>query len=115
MAENNEPPKKEYYPSECPMSEAYQAKENQNKPAQAVKENIDMTNMMPPPNQRPSPDQPFPLSTERVTSTIPKFSQKHEGDTHWQYPSPQMFWNWGVFGCNFWTNFGNFSLDFAPC
>lgn len=45
---------------------------------------------MPPPNQRPSPGQPFPLSTERETSSIPRAGDK--GDK-WVYPSPQMFWN----------------------
>ena len=44
---------------------------------------------MPPANQQPSPDQPFPLSTERQPSTIPN---PHTGAT-WVYPSPQMFWN----------------------
>ncbi len=46
---------------------------------------------MPPPNQRPSPDQPFSLSTQREQSTIPKFGGE-EGET-WVYPSQQMFWN----------------------
>merc|ERR1712062_565969 len=50
---------------------------------------IDPRNMMPPPNQRPSPDQPFPLPTERQKSTIPK-----AGTTEtWTYPSQQMCWN----------------------
>lgn len=46
---------------------------------------------MPPPNQMPAPDQPFPLPTDRQYSTIPKSGGK-EGET-WQYPSQQMFWN----------------------
>lgn len=46
---------------------------------------------MPPPNQQPSPGQPFPLSTSRVTSSIPKAMGK-EGEK-WVYPSEQMFWN----------------------
>lgn len=46
---------------------------------------------MTPPNQLPSPGQPFPLSVERVQSSIPKFDGK-EGE-NWVYPSPQMFWN----------------------
>ena len=46
---------------------------------------------MPPPNQRPSPGQPFELNTNRVTSTIPRGGE-HEGK-NWQYPSEQMFWN----------------------
>lgn len=49
----------------------------------------DPTNMMPPANQQPSPDQPFPLSIDREKSTIPN---PNTGDT-WVYPSQQMFWN----------------------
>lgn len=40
---------------------------------------------MPPPNQQPAPDQPFPLPTEREVSTIPKT----DGD-FWVYPSAQV-------------------------
>ena len=49
---------------------------------------------MPPPNQRPAPDQPFSLSTSREKSSIPKAPPNPQGkiDT-WEYPSPQMFWN----------------------
>jgi cytochrome c heme-lyase len=54
-------------------------------------DNIDPLNMMPPPNQRPAPDQPFPLSTARQESSIPKAGEK-EGEK-WVYPSQQMFWN----------------------
>ncbi|CAB3404038.1 unnamed protein product [Caenorhabditis bovis] len=42
------------------------------------------------PNQKPAPDQPFPLPTERQKSSIPIAGT--EKDT-WTYPSPQMFWN----------------------
>lgn len=42
---------------------------------------------MPPPNQKPAPDQPFPLPTEREVSTIPK--AEGEGD-FWVYPSAQV-------------------------
>ena len=73
------------YPSECPMNENYQAPKADDK--------IDPTNMMPPPNQRPSPDQPFELSTTRVSSSIPKAQPTGDKDQTWQYPSPQMFWN----------------------
>ncbi len=52
---------------------------------------IDPRNMMPPPNQRPAQDQPFPLDTARQRSSIPK-SGGAEGET-WVYPSQQMFWN----------------------
>lgn len=44
---------------------------------------------MPPPNQRPAPDQPFPLPTNRIISNIPKAGT----DENWVYPSQQMFWN----------------------
>ena len=54
------------YPSECPMSGG------------AGNSDVNPLNMMPPPNQSPSPDQPFPLSTTRVTSNIPKVSEKSE-------------------------------------
>ena len=50
---------------------------------------------MPPPNQRPSPDQPFLLSTKREVSTIPRAGVEPSptGVSNWVYPSPQMFWN----------------------
>ena len=44
---------------------------------------------MPPPNQQPSPGQPFLLPTERQTSTIPRGGTEQ----NWVYPSQQMFWN----------------------
>ncbi|VDP92281.1 unnamed protein product [Echinostoma caproni] len=46
---------------------------------------------MPPANQIPSPGQPFPLSTDREVSSIPKAGDSEQGK--WVYPSPQMFWN----------------------
>ncbi|KER21833.1 hypothetical protein T265_09929 [Opisthorchis viverrini] len=52
---------------------------------------LDPSNMMPPPNQQPSPGQPFPLSTDREVSTIPKADDPNGGT--WIYPSAQMFWN----------------------
>ncbi|NXV89422.1 holocytochrome c-type synthase isoform X1 [Calonectris borealis] len=57
--------------------------------ASQVKDDIDPSNMMPPPNQQPSPDQPFPLSTVREESSIPRA----HSDKKWVYPSEQMFWN----------------------
>ena len=84
----------QYYPSECPMSADYQEKSGTTPPEPAsIPKGIDPNNMMPPPNQRPSPDQPFELDTARVTSSIPKYTKANENDTHWRYPSPQMFWN----------------------
>ncbi|CAJ0950735.1 unnamed protein product, partial [Mesorhabditis belari] len=41
------------------------------------------------PNQKPAPDQPFALSTDRQKSTIPRAGT----EATWVYPSPQMFWN----------------------
>lgn len=46
---------------------------------------------MPPANQQPAPDQPFPLPTNRQVSSIPKATGQEE--EFWVYPSQQMFWN----------------------
>ena len=98
------PPPAQEIPSECPM---HAAGSNQQKPQQTwVSEcpsnagqqqlvpdpnqaDIDPRNMMPPPNQRPSPDQPFELPIDRQKSTIPKAGTEET----WVYPSQQMFWN----------------------
>lgn len=40
-------------------------------------------------SQDPHPDQPFPLSTSRQQSSIPKGNS----DDVWVYPSEQMFFN----------------------
>ena len=45
------------------------------------------SNQMPPPNQRPAPDQPFSLPTQRQVSSIPKAGTENE---FWQYPSQQV-------------------------
>ncbi|KAF4088127.1 hypothetical protein AMELA_G00079400 [Ameiurus melas] len=63
---------------ECPM-----------KAAKKGLSDIDPTNMMPPPNQQPASDQPFPLPVNREESTIPRFGS----EKNWVYPSEQMFWN----------------------
>ncbi|XP_076462690.1 holocytochrome c-type synthase-like [Babylonia areolata] len=82
-------------PSQCPMHQkaepqpsAASISECPMRQGQAT-EAFNMDNMMPPPNQRPAPDQPFPLSTSRQKSTIPKA----DTDENWTYPSQQMFWN----------------------
>ncbi|CDS41964.1 cytochrome c type heme lyase [Echinococcus multilocularis] len=54
---------------------------------------LNSLNMMPRENQDPSPDQPFPLSTTRVVSSIPKAEVEEGEETNWVYPSAQMFWN----------------------
>ncbi|KAF2894748.1 hypothetical protein ILUMI_11425 [Ignelater luminosus] len=56
-------------------------------------DDINPLNMMPPANQTPAPDQPFPLPTTRQVSTIPKAIVKEGESPFWVYPSPQMFWN----------------------
>eukprot|EP00276_Gloeochaete_wittrockiana_P022285 CAMPEP_0184341810 /NCGR_PEP_ID=MMETSP1089-20130417/10417_1 /TAXON_ID=38269 ORGANISM="Gloeochaete wittrockiana, Strain SAG46.84" /NCGR_SAMPLE_ID=MMETSP1089 /ASSEMBLY_ACC=CAM_ASM_000445 /LENGTH=360 /DNA_ID=CAMNT_0026670309 /DNA_START=75 /DNA_END=1157 /DNA_ORIENTATION=- len=51
---------------------------------------VDPKNMMPVnPRQRPHPEQTFPLTTDRVLSSIPK----NEKNDVWVYPSEQMFYN----------------------
>lgn len=52
---------------------------------------LDPTNMMPPPNQQPSPGQPFHLPINRQVSSIPRGGTSK--DENWVYPSQQMFWN----------------------
>ncbi|XP_071838234.1 holocytochrome c-type synthase-like isoform X2 [Apostichopus japonicus] len=69
--------------SECPMSGA-------GEPLVVEKtDDVDPSNMMPPPNQRPAADQPFALPTNRQVSSIPRAGK----DENWVYPSEQMFWN----------------------
>lgn len=43
------------------------------------KENLDPSNLMPPPNQMPAPDQPFALSTVREESSIPRADSEKVG------------------------------------
>ena len=82
-------------PSECPMSQKNKQVSSQSTlPERAIgshhSELIDEKNMMPVhPNQTPEPGQPFELSKERETSSIPKTDANH----NWVYPSEQMFWN----------------------
>ncbi|KAJ8676284.1 hypothetical protein QAD02_012071 [Eretmocerus hayati] len=77
-------------PPECPMHQKTEPVAPKKSECPINHEGINPLNMMPPENQNPAPDQPFPLSKERQTSTIPKASE--EG-AFWVYPSPQMFWN----------------------
>ncbi|KAH7730055.1 Protein CCHL-1 [Aphelenchoides avenae] len=78
--------------SECPSAQGSSDNGCSSSGGCPVKhDEINPINAMPPPNQRPAPDQPFPLSTKREKSTIPKAIGK-DGET-WEYPSPQMFWN----------------------
>uniref|UniRef100_A0A1B6E9Z9 Holocytochrome c-type synthase n=1 Tax=Clastoptera arizonana TaxID=38151 RepID=A0A1B6E9Z9_9HEMI len=78
-------------PPECPMHKQKPAAKVISECPVAHGENeINPANMMPPPNQQPAPDQPFPLPTNRQQSTIPKAGTDGE---FWVYPSQQMFWN----------------------
>lgn len=72
--------------SECPSSSGGQQVLTA-VPADAAE--LDPRNMMPPANQQPSPNQPFPLPIERQKSSIPKAGTNET----WVYPSQQMFWN----------------------
>ncbi|KAJ8376101.1 hypothetical protein SKAU_G00066810 [Synaphobranchus kaupii] len=66
---------------ECPMRAT-------SAPSQGLGD-IDPANMMPPPNQMPAQDQPFPLDVVREESKIPRAGT----NKNWVYPSEQMFWN----------------------
>ncbi|MBZ3869410.1 Cytochrome c-type heme lyase [Sciurus carolinensis] len=52
-------------------------------------ENLDPSNLMPPPNQTPAPDQLFPLFSVREESSIPPADSEKKGVD----PSEQIFWN----------------------
>lgn len=77
-------------PSECPMHAESRPPPSQSEcPMRQGDTDINPDNLMPPPNQRPAPDQPFSLSTDREISNIPKAGTEE----NWVYPSQQMFWN----------------------
>jgi len=87
-------PQAQQQQSECPLgygqqSECPSGPTPTQTSAEPNSEQIDPRNMMPPPNQTPSQDQPFHLSTDRQSSSIPKDGT----DGTWLYPSEQMFWN----------------------
>lgn len=77
--------------SKCPI--AHSDKPTKQPPSECPMHNPDQLNpqnMMPlEAKQKPHPEQPFPLSTDRVESSIPKA----DGTGNWMYPSEQMFWN----------------------
>uniref|UniRef100_A0A1A9VDE3 Holocytochrome c-type synthase n=1 Tax=Glossina austeni TaxID=7395 RepID=A0A1A9VDE3_GLOAU len=61
-------------------------------PVRHENSNVNPLNMMPPANQKPAPNQSFPLSIERQTSSIPKATEDGTAQ-FWRYPSQPMFWN----------------------
>lgn len=75
--------------SGCPMKEG--GSNISGCPMHGGETEINPSNMMPPPNQQPAPDQPFPLPINRQVSSIPKAGA--DGEPFWVYPSQQMFWN----------------------
>ena len=70
--------------AECPIQGGSECPSNASNGS-----DVDPRNMMPPPNQRPAPNQPFPLPIDRQKSSIPKAGTEET----WQYPSQQMFFN----------------------
>lgn len=84
-------------PPECPMHANHKPAKKEDTvlvtDSNTMKGDINPLNMMPAANQQPSPGQPFPLPTNRQTSSIPRAIPSPEGKTFWEYPSQQMFWN----------------------
>ncbi|EAT33112.1 AAEL014630-PA [Aedes aegypti] len=84
-------------PPECPMHNKEQAIKEKpilvsECPVKHDDSDINPLNMMPPMNQNPAPDQPFPLPKDRQVSSIPKVTEDGRQE-FWVYPSQQMFWN----------------------
>lgn len=83
-------------PPECPMHQKQAPKEQailvSECPVKHDQSDINPLNMMPPMNQNPAPDQPFPLPKDRQVSSIPKVTEDGKQE-FWVYPSQQMFWN----------------------
>uniref|UniRef100_A0A0K8TST9 Holocytochrome c-type synthase n=1 Tax=Tabanus bromius TaxID=304241 RepID=A0A0K8TST9_TABBR len=81
-------------PPECPMHQKLAPPQPAKAECPIKHENSDINpyNMMPPANQNPAPDQPFPLPTTRQVSSIPKVTEDGK-EAFWVYPSQQMFWN----------------------
>lgn len=79
---------------------------------------IDPTNQMPvnPNNKALYESQAYPLSQERVKSSIPKGGSEDDDET-WNYPSPQMFYNSvrrkGKVRCTLFMDFGR--REFLMC
>ncbi|GKZ00816.1 hypothetical protein MPSEU_001033300 [Mayamaea pseudoterrestris] len=87
----------------CPVKSKANSQQEQHPQYNVYSQPLDPTNNMPQvANQLPSPNQRKELSTERVSSSIPKGGGSSSSDTNgtssasattWTYPSPQMFYN----------------------
>jgi cytochrome c heme-lyase len=75
----------------CPVDHASLSKSASAPPAQCPvqpSETLDPRNHLPVLTQERSPSQTTDLPTERTASSIPR-----DGTGHWEYPSPQQFYN----------------------
>lgn len=80
----------EIKPGQCPVVHNKDNKSQTSGGCPMGYDKIDPANQMPEEaKQQPLPGQPFPLSTQREVSSIPR-AGKNE---NWVYPSEQMFWN----------------------
>ncbi|CAG8684182.1 669_t:CDS:2 [Acaulospora colombiana] len=89
-SEVNTSPVNQQPPARCPVDHSAMQKTTAQPPAECpVKHDVNPRNQMPTLEQHPiSSNQAASLSTERVSSTIPRDSQ-----ATWDYPSPQQFYN----------------------
>lgn len=76
-------------PAKCPVDHTTMSKKTQTPAECPVQHDVNPLNQIPSLPQHPiSQNQAASLSTERVTSTIPRDDQ-----SKWEYPSPQQFYN----------------------
>lgn len=85
--------KKKKEESACPVMHQKNKKNNKAVQYNVYSQPIDPSNQMPvnPNNRALYENQAYPLSQERVKSSIPKGGA--EDGEKWSYPSPQMFYN----------------------
>ncbi|XP_065898016.1 holocytochrome c-type synthase-like [Dysidea avara] len=76
-------------PSRCPVKHSASQRPSEC-PANAGKDKLDPSNMMPASPNEPMENQPFSLSKNRQLSSIPKGGTNSD---KWVYPSEQMFFN----------------------
>jgi cytochrome c heme-lyase len=86
----NTSPAEQSAPARCPVDHSSMQAKATKRPAECpVKHDVNPRNQMPVLEQHPiSSNQAASLSTERVSSTIPRDSR-----ATWDYPSPQQFYN----------------------